>query len=405
MDIPGNAAKLNEIRLSGRTQVEPRLPFTKKSLDALKPRAKRYHVRDDTIRGLSLTVYPSGKKTFFLYRKLAGKPERVFIGAYPDLTPDQARTSAERLNGVIAQGGNPARERRQIRAEMTLGELFDSFLLLYAKEKKRTWKADQWLFEKYLQPWKLRKLSSITRQDALALHAHVGRSHGRYAANRTIELLCAMWNRALTDWGLDAPNPAEKIRPFKERKRKRFLDGTELPRFFQALSVEPNTSMRDFFALSLFTGARRSNVQSMRWDEINWNRQEWIIPAEKAKSNEELVVALVPAAIDILARRKESSLSDWIFPSTGKTGHLVEPKSAWKRILRRAELSDVRIHDLRRTLGSWQAALGTSLQIIGRSLGHESLQATQIYSQLNLDPVRASVTSAVNAMLALKGAE
>jgi integrase len=354
---------------------------------------------------LALTVYPSGKKTFVLYRKLSGKPERVFIGAFPDLSPDQARQQAEQMNAVVAQGGNPARERREVRAEMTVGELFDTFLLLYAKEHKRTWKGDQWLFDKYLHTWRLRRLSSITRQDVLALHAHIGRKHGRYAANRTIELLCSMWNRALCDWGLEGKNPAEKIRPFKERKRQRFLDGSELPRFFEALAAEPNRTMRDFFLLALFTGARRANVQSLRWEEINWNRAEWTIPAGKAKGDEPITLALVPAATEILLRRKASSLSEWVFPSRGASGHLVEPKSAWARILKRAKLADVRMHDLRRTLGSWQAALGSSLQVIGKSLGHNSLEATAIYSRLNLDPVRASVTNAVNAMLALKAAE
>ena len=77
----------------------------------------------------------------------------------------------------------------------------------------------------------------------------------------------------------------------------------------------------------------------------------------------------------------------------------MEPKTAWKRIIARAGIKDLRIHDLRRTLGSWQAAAGSSLPIIGKSLGHKSLGATQIYARLNLDPVRASVNKATEAML------
>jgi integrase len=404
--VQRNIGKFGKIQSLGSTRVEPnRFHFSKKIIQALQPGDSRYYVHDDTIRGLALTVYPSGKKSFVLYRKLSGRPERVFIGSYPDLTPEQARRMAEQMNAIVAQGGNPARERREIKAEMTLQELFDTFLLLYAKGNKRTWQNDQLFFERYLRVWKLRKLSSITRQDVIALHSHIGRVNGQYAANRAIALLRAMWSRANQDWGLRAINPAEKIRFFKERKRERFLDGTELPRFFRALELEPNGAMRDLFLLSLFTGARRSNVQSMRWEEINWNRAEWRIPAEKAKGDEPITIALAPPATDILARRKASSLSEWVFPSRGASGHLVEPKTAWARILKRAHLTDVRMHDLRRTLGSWQAALGTSLPIIGKSLGHASLQATAIYSRLNLDPVRVSVTNAVNAMLALKGQE
>jgi len=77
----------------------------------------------------------------------------------------------------------------------------------------------------------------------------------------------------------------------------------------------------------------------------------------------------------------------------------VEPKKAWATIRKRAGLEGVRIHDLRRTLGSWQAIMGSSLQIIGRSLGHKSLQSTEVYARMDLDPVRASVNGAAAAML------
>jgi integrase len=183
------------------------------------------------------------------------------------------------------------------------------------------------------------------------------------------------------------------------------MDGTELPKFFKALAEESNGTIRDYIFVSLLTGARRSNVQEMEWKEIDWDRAEWLIPAEKAKADEPLRIALHPAALEILLRRKASSMSDWVFPGAGKTGHLVEPKSAWKRILARAGLTDLRLHDLRRTLGSWQAATGASLPIIGKSLGHSSIQATQIYARLNLDPVRAAVTKAVDAMMLAGGVE
>jgi integrase len=110
-------------------------------------------------------------------------------------------------------------------------------------------------------------------------------------------------------------------------------------------------------------------------------------------------VALSPIVLRLLENRKATSTGEWVFPGRGRTGHLVEPKSAWKRILKRAGLQDLRLHDLRRTLGSWQAATGASLPIIGKTLGHKSLSTTQIYARLNLDPVRLAVNTATDAML------
>ena len=113
--------------------------------------------------------------------------------------------------------------------------------------------------------------------------------------------------------------------------------------------------------------------------------------------------------MDVLRRRWEERREGdvYVFASVGRTGHLVEPKGAWARILRRAGIGDLRIHDLRRTLGSWQAAAGVSLPIIGKSLGHKSAAATQVYSRLSLEPVAAAVDLAAMAIVrasAKKGA-
>jgi integrase len=121
--------------------------------------------------------------------------------------------------------------------------------------------------------------------------------------------------------------------------------------------------------------------------------------AAENSGRETLTIVLTPLVVQILETRKASSTSPWVFPGTGKTKHLVEPKSAWRRILKRAALTDLRLHDLRRTLGSWQAATGASLPVIGKSLGHSSLAATAIYARLDTDPIRASVERATNDAL------
>jgi integrase len=151
--------------------------------------------------------------------------------------------------------------------------------------------------------------------------------------------------------------------------------------------------------LSLLTGGRKSNVLAMRWDEISFGRAEWRIP--ETKNGDPLTVALSMQAIEILNDRRAKTNSEWVFPSDGSaSGHLADPKKAWQRILARAEIKDLRIHDLRRSLGSWQASTGASGYVIGKSLGHKSQQATQIYARLNLDPVRESVERATQAMMA-----
>ena len=290
-------------------------------------------------------------------------------------------------------------------------------------------------------------------------------------ANIAVKLLRALFNKAI-EWELwNKPNPANGIKLFREYSRERFLQPDELPRFFKALADEENETIRDYILMSLLTGARRSNVLEMRWDQVSIERREWRIPA--TKSGVPHVVPLLPEATAILERRqterdtaaaekarddaspdaKAEAATEYVFPGVGAAGHLIEPKKGWRRILDRAELyqliewladarswdrkqiedamgaadhrkalkeareavkalgkapgpariRDIRIHDLRRTLGSWQAATGASLPMIGRTLQHKNVSTTAIYARLNLDPVRASMEKAATAMFAAGG--
>jgi integrase len=137
----------------------------------------------------------------------------------------------------------------------------------------------------------------------------------------------------------------------------------------------------------------------MRWADVKLEDNRWDVPDSKSGR---YAVPLTPEAVAILKKRLKTRKNDspWVFPSFGKTGHLVDLKGAWAKILKCAKITDLRQHDLRRTLGSWQLKQGTSLPIIGKSLGHKSLDATQIYSRLDLATVSSSMATATKAMLA-----
>lgn len=386
----------------------PKVNFTKKTIEALprKLTGARAYYWDSKTRGLGIAVTPAGKKTFLLYRKIRGRPERINIGPYPDLSVEQARGRAGELNAAIARGENPAEQKRSARGQMTLAELFDTYLEKYAKVHKRSWRTDEAQFRRYLTHWTHRKLSEIMRPDVRLLHTRVGRSHGHYAANRLLAMLHKLFAFA-SEEGWEHPNPAHGIRRFQEKQRERFLDAEELRRFFAALSREPNPTNRDFFLTCLLTGARSGNVKSMRWEEINWNRASWTIP--EPKNSEPHTIPLVDEALAVLAARKSdpernpAPESEYVFPGRGRTGHLVEPKGRWRQLLRRAKIHDFRLHDLRRTLGSWQAATGASLVVIGKTLGHKRPETTAIYARLDLEPVRKALTTATRALLTAGG--
>lgn len=377
-----------------------RFNFTKRSLEGLDvpSKGRRFYCYDEKVRGLGVAITDKGTISFLVYRKIDGRPERITLGHYPDLSIENARGLALETNAQIAKGKNPNREKSKLREETTFKELFDQYLEHHAKVHKKSWQSDENQHRLYLASWDKRKISNIHKADIEQLHAKIGKEHGVYAANRALSLLGILFSKAIS-WGWNGSNPTVGIKKFREKSRERFLHKDELSRFFQALEEEPNQSLSDFFMLSLLTGARRANTLSMRWQDVDLQRALWQIQETKNGMSHNVPLSL--EAISILKKRKQDiKNNEWVFPSnTSQSGHLEEPKSAWKRILTRANLQDLRIHDLRRTLGSWQAATGANSYVIGKSLGHKTQQATAIYARLNIDPVRESVNRATDAML------
>lgn len=355
-----------------------------------------YHDTETT--GLKLTISKSGTFTFMVYRKIMGRPERIKLGNFPSMTVEQARKQATVINASISQGGNPNEVKRADRAELTFKELFIEYMESHAKPHKKSWRSDESnYYRNHLTPWGNRKFSHITVKDIKALHSKIGKNSRHYQANRVLALVKVMFNKA-ADWRMfEFANPAQRIKQFKEMSRERFLQPDELERFFKSVADEENETIRDYVLISLLTGARRSNVLAMKWEEISLERAEWRIPETKNGTSHTL--PLIKVAMQILENRHATQISEFVFTGIGKTGHLVEPKKGWIRIKERAGIKDLRLHDLRRSLGSWQATTGASLPIISKTLAHKNVSTTAIYARLNNDPVRESMEKATSAMM------
>ena len=257
--------------------------FTKTALTKFSlPSAGRTYIYDSKTPGLVLQVTEKGVRSFYVYRRINGRPQRHHLGRFPAMTVEQARNRTKFINGQIAEGNNPRQSRDNGRHQSTLREMFEDWLEYHAKPYKKTALEDQKQFDRYLKHWSRRSLSSITHADVQALHAQVGKDHGRYAANRMLSLLRAMFNKTGKELGFKGVNPAKDITRFPELVRERRLVPDEMPRFFEALMAAPDPTLRDFFLVALFTGTRRGNVQAMRWSELEFDRRTWLIPDTKS---------------------------------------------------------------------------------------------------------------------------
>ncbi len=419
-----------------------RFKFSKTNLTALSlpEQGKRRTIWDTEVQRLALRITSAGSKTFYVVKRTGANVTWIKLDSFPDMTVEQARRQADVILGEFAGGTNRATVKRALKNESTFSEVFKEFL---SSKRKRSGKplADTTkkdysdLLRIYLKALSKVKLSEITRASIKALHLNISRkSHAQ--ADKAVALIGAVFTFALDREHFKGVNPAARIQKNAAISRDRFVTAEELPHVLGAIM---ESTQRDFFLLALLTGARRSNIQSMAWRDLDLEGGVWRIPI--TKNGEPQVVPLGLEAVTVLAARKELSeqakradRSVYVFPGTGASGHLVEPKTAWAKILKCAsllrlksllndsvdgdlialaakhkvkpeeyEIRDLRPHDLRRTLGSWQAINNASLAIIGKSLGHKTHQATAIYARLSMDPVRQSVSAATASMLKAAG--
>ena len=378
--------------------------FTKTVLSALDAAAvgKRDNYFDTEVPKLALRVTHTGAKTFYIVRRTGRQVVWLKLGVFPDMTVEQSRKAAMNILSEFAKGGNPAAVRRAVKTELIFSEAFEQFLT-GKRKRDGTPLADKTkgdykdLLRLYLDIIKSKKLSDIERSEIKAIHAKVTRKSPAQA-DRVVSMISGVFTYMIDQEKISGANPAARIQKNPAMERDRFVQADEMPRLFDALANCPSDAMRDFFLLALLTGARRANVSEMRWDDLDLAGGIWHLA--KTKNGTPQNVTLSPQSITVLkGRLKSASNSPFVFPGEGKTGHLVEPKSAWAALLKRANIENLRIHDLRRTLGSWQARTGASLPIIGKSLNHKTHQATAIYARLDLDPVRQSVNTATNSMM------
>jgi integrase len=206
-------------------------------------------------------------------------------------------------------------------------------------------------------------------------------------SNRTLELLRAMFNKARR-WGMTDFNPVLGFERFQEVRRDCFLNDDELRRLNDAL-LQESEPWRSYFPLLLLLGTRRSELASARWNDIDLNAGTMRLT--RTKSGEPRLVPLPTAAVELLRRLPSYGKSEWLFPAASRAGHLVEIKSAWARLTKKAGISNATIHDLRRTVASRMAIAGINLPTIGRVLGHVNLNATQIYARLDIEAARRAL--------------
>jgi integrase len=405
--------------------------LTKRTVDAagVSVRGETF-LWDDDLRGFGLRVYASGRRTFVVQYRLrgrrGGRTRRIVLGEYGKITADEARKRAVKVLAAVDDGHDPAAERDEARNALTVSDLADLYLAEgpAAKPNKRpsSWATDRSNIESHVKPLLGRKLAkALTQADVAKFQADVaaGKSKadartgfrgraivkgGRGTAARSLAVLGAMLQFAV-ERKLTLSNPTKGVRLLKSQAKERFLSDGEVARLGDTLAAMQDEHLLSANAanavrLLLLTGCRKSEITSLRWDWVDFERGCLRLPNSKTGAK---VVTLAAAALALLAGlRERDPTGAWVLPAARGEGAYTGVQKDWERIRERAGLDGVRLHDLRHSFASFAVADGHTLFLVGKALGHRQTRTTEIYAHLSDDPLRQladRTASRINAAL------
>jgi integrase len=413
----------------------------KRTVDAAQPEATAYRLWDADLRGFGLKVLPSGAKTYFVwYRAGEGRAaaRREFtIARHGELTPEKARQEAAKVLSRVRLGEDPQRNRKRARQDMTMAALCDLYLAEGVTTKKASTVAtDRSRIGAHIKPLLGRRpVPAITPADVERFLADVASGKtavvrkptkkaaakartserrrrtdpaaqgGRGTATRTVGLLGAIFTFAQRQ-GLRPDNPVKGVARFKDRQSQRYLTAAELGQLANAMTAAEregaNAHGVTVIRLLAFTGARKSEIEGLRWSEVDLDHGCLRLADSKTGFR---IVPLGPPALACLSSRRRDNPSPYVFPSQDGRAHYVGTPRIWKRVRDAAGLHGVRLHDLRHTFASFGVASGLSLPLIAAILGHRDVKTTQQYAHLADDPVKLAAgrtaTAVFDAMVAV----
>ena len=349
---------------------------------------KRVEIPDAGKPGLYLVIQPSRKKSWAVRYRFKGQTRKLTLDGFPSL--GTARKLAQEALDAVAEGSDPAAEKRAKKYADTSSDLFSAvaadFVERHAKRNTRASSVrltEQWLNKDVLPRWGHRRIQEITKRDILDLLDAVIDRGGGLSANRVLAVVRKLFAWAMQR-GVITASPAAGVKPpLAEQSRDRILTDDET-RWLWLACDKAGYPFGSMAKLLLLTGQRRNEVAGMTWAELDLDKALWRIPAGRTKNDEAHEVPISDAALAVIASLPRiKSDKGYLFTTNGET-HVsgysrakVVIEHAMLEIARGERGQDIEIprwtfHDLRRTAVSGMARLGISLPAIEKVVNHSS---------------------------------
>jgi len=361
------------------------MKLTKRNIDALatakSDRGDLYF--DSEIKGFGLAVYPSGKKSFFILYGPSIRRRRMVLGQYGKLSPDTARDMAQKKLFEVLQGQDPLEQKQARRKAITFQEWASEYYESVKLRKKHP-EEDKRYLGWASKRWGKKPLDQVTAEDISRLY-HEKATEGKVtAANRFHASVSACLQTA---WRLGKieSNPALKVVKLPDpQPRDRVMSEVELAKMLQAIENLPDPHLRAGFLLLIHTGARRSEVLNAKWQDFDFEAKVWRLPS--TKSGRIQYIPITQDLADMLLALPR--YSDYLLPGLNAQKRRFDLNRPWRHLQQETGLTDLHIHDLRRSFGL-AIARQAGLHVASRLLRHSNVSITAaVYAPLGLDDLR-----------------
>ncbi len=383
-----------------------RRTISRRTVDALPVGERETVFWDRELSGFGVRVYPSGSKIYLVQTRAGGKSRRLTVGRHGLISAEQARRKAAQIIAEIKAGNEPVLVNGASRRDAgpTVAKVAERFMREHVavRCKPTTAKNCRTILDRHLLPALGNvRLGEIGRERVATLQYSLHETP--VMANKVVDMLSRLFNMAEL-WGVapDGGNPCRFVRKYKEHPRERFLSKEEFRRLGRVLD-EVKAEGRYLpgivaaLRLLMLTGCRRNEILTLRWEDVDLDAGELHLRDAKTGARS---VALSPSARRVLAGLPRLSENPWVIAGAKPGGHLRSLNNAWFVIRARAGLDDLRVHDLRHSFASRALALGESLPMIGKLLGHRKVQTTARYAHLERDSVKASAARVAESLRA-----
>jgi integrase len=370
----------------------PNFKFTARSLPPV-PATGQVDYWDEGLANFGMRVSSGGRRSWVAMYRYNGTKRRLKLGTHPEVALADARDKAKEALDRADKGGDPATQRKVLRARSdTFEDIASRYVDEYAKVKKRSWyKDDQILKAEVIPVIGRKRVGDVRRRDVHDVLRPIIERGSLIRANHTLEVVRKLFNWYSGTLDEPIPNPAARMeKPGRVEHRRRFLKADELKQFWAALTpVALGEDGVAAFKLLALTAQREMEVMRMRWQDVDLDEGTWVVPGDHAKNTLDHLIPLTPLAISILRRLKKRAKANavYVFGSPVKEGKHVTRVFIEKRIVKIREagqLVDVTPHDLRRTVTTYFGKLKVPQLIKKKILNHEKKRkddVTDIYDR------------------------